>query len=239
MDVPVLPWAVKFRRSHRAKRLRINLGHGKPVEVVYPFSATKRDAIHFLTKSIAWIDKQPCRILKRDQPRVELPERIVLQSIDELWHVNYAYDGTTEGLYHDDQNKILTVFQRSKSSEYQHEYDQLKCWLKSKATKHLSPELGRLSQLHGLSYQSLSWRFQKGRWGSCSSSNQINLNAKLLFLPKSLVQYVMLHELCHTLVKNHSAEFWKLMRMHLIDAKVRDKELKYIQPQLQQWISYL
>ncbi len=68
-----------------------------------------------------------------------------------------------------------------------------------------------LSDLHGFTYGKLSFRNQKTRWGSCSFHNNISLNIQLMRLPLHLIDYVIIHELCHTVHKNHSAKFWQLV----------------------------
>ena len=65
-----------------------------------------------------------------------------------------------------------------------------------------------LAGKHGFSYKGLTVRNQKTRWGSCSSRNSISLNMQLIRLPEELIDYVILHELVHTKIKNHSAAFW-------------------------------
>ncbi len=88
---------------------------------------------------------------------------------------------------------------------------------------------GRLKELAGknsFSYNKVTIRNQKTRWGSCSQKNNINLNMKLVKLPRELIDYVILHELVHTKIKNHSRKFWNELNNFIPDAKVLDKELR-------------
>ncbi len=71
--------------------------------------------------------------------------------------------------------------------------------------------LQQLAKNSGFSYNRVFIRNQKTRWGSCSSRNNINLNMKLVRLPDELMDYVILHELVHTRVKDHSNGFWAEM----------------------------
>ncbi len=65
-----------------------------------------------------------------------------------------------------------------------------------------------LGKLHDFKYKRITIRNQKSRWGSCSRKNNINLNINLGFLPGSIQDYVILHELMHTKIKSHSKKFW-------------------------------
>jgi len=67
---------------------------------------------------------------------------------------------------------------------------------------------------------------QRTRWGSCSRRKTISLNLKLLFIPQDLAQYVLIHELCHTVHLNHSQKFWALLTRHEPDCKNKEKELR-------------
>lgn len=82
---------------------------------------------------------------------------------------------------------------------------------RTKAKTMLINRLDWLANKHGLPYNRVFIRNQKTRWGSCSSKNNISLNMKLVKLPEELIDYVILHELAHTIVKNHSAAFWTKM----------------------------
>ncbi len=68
-----------------------------------------------------------------------------------------------------------------------------------------------LAQEKGLTFQKLSIRRTLTRWGSCSAANNLNLSIYLMKLPNELIDYVILHELAHTKVKNHSAQFWSYL----------------------------
>ena len=94
------------------------------------------------------------------------------------------------------------------------------------ARKILCRRIGELAQLHNFVYNRVSIRKQKTRWGSCSTKNNINLNANLLHLPSELIDYVLLHELVHTRVKNHSKDFWDELETVVPNAKQVDQRLK-------------
>ena len=93
------------------------------------------------------------------------------------------------------------------------------------ARRILCRRIGELAQIHGFYYNRVSIRKQKTRWGSCSSKNNINLNMQLLHLPQELLDYVLLHELVHTKVKNHSREFWDELEKVVPDSRKVDSKL--------------
>lgn len=73
----------------------------------------------------------------------------------------------------------------------------------------LRHELFEYARRYGFSTRGISIRSQKTRWGSCSGSNHISLNINIMRLPADLREYVILHELTHTQVKNHGRIFWR------------------------------
>ena len=91
----------------------------------------------------------------------------------------------------------------------------------------LPPRLYMLSEKHRLPYESVQINSSRGRWGSCSSRKKINLSYFLVLLPKHLIDYVLLHELCHTCEMNHGDRFWDLLN-GLTDGKALElrEELK-------------
>ena len=97
---------------------------------------------------------------------------------------------------------------------------------REEAKKRLIKQVAELAKEHGFSYNHVFIRNQRTRWGSCSAKNNINLNIKLASLPHDLADYVILHELVHTRIKNHSKTFWEALGRLMKDAKAADRRLK-------------
>ena len=97
---------------------------------------------------------------------------------------------------------------------------------KAEASVKLVARLNELAKRYNFIYNKVSVRNQKTLWGSCTSRSNINLNMKLIKLPDELIDYVLLHELVHLRIKNHSRVFWSKLDSYVIDAKMLDKQLK-------------
>jgi predicted metal-dependent hydrolase len=119
---------------------------------------------------------------------------------------------------------ILQKIDEIQAAGKKHQHDEV---LRAQAKEYLPKELERLSKLHGFYYSEVKIRKSKTRWGSCSSKRTINLSFYLMLLPPHLIEYVLLHELCHTIEMNHSLAFWKLLDKHTGGkAKVLKQEIK-------------
>jgi predicted metal-dependent hydrolase len=85
----------------------------------------------------------------------------------------------------------------------------LKSWYKKRFIEVALPRLSYFSDKHKLKVNQVRVKEQKTLWGSCSSKNNINLNYLLIMAPMKVIDYVIVHELVHTIHKNHSAKFWQ------------------------------
>lgn len=94
------------------------------------------------------------------------------------------------------------------------------------AKEQIIVRLNELADKHGFTYSKVTIRHQKSRWGSCSVRNNISLNISIARLPDKLWDYVILHELVHTRIKNHSKSFWNELDKYVGNAKAADAELK-------------
>jgi predicted metal-dependent hydrolase len=82
------------------------------------------------------------------------------------------------------------------------------------------------NSLYNFNYNRVNIKNQKTRWGSCSRKGNLNFNYKIVHLPEKLVDYLVVHELCHLKEFNHSRNFWDLVAKAIPDYKVLRQELK-------------
>ncbi len=96
------------------------------------------------------------------------------------------------------------------------------------AHKILPKRLDELAQRFGFKYRKVFIKNQKTVWGSCSYMNNINLNLNLVALDSEFIDYVILHELTHTVHKNHQKAFYNLLVKNMPNALEIQKRLKKI-----------
>ena len=87
-------------------------------------------------------------------------------------------------------------------------------WLKLEAKKYLVDRVQLVSSKIKINFKSLNLKSYRAMWGSCNSRSEICLNWKLVMLPKKVIDYVIVHELCHIVEPNHSKSFWSLVKKY-------------------------
>ena len=102
--------------------------------------------------------------------------------------------------------------------------------LRKQAKAYLPRRIDFLAEKYGFSFEKLRFSHTGTRWGSCSSSGTISLNIALMNLPHHLIDYVIIHELCHTRQMNHSSKFWQEVEKYCPDYKKYVQEIKQFSP---------
>lgn len=224
MTSQTAPLNYQLRRSNRAKKTRIVVTHDR-IEVVAPHDVPEQRIRAFVTAQRDWIDAARRRIADR------------ARQIPTLAPAHYAsgakipYQGRLLTLGIEPQN-IKTMRIRMQDAERliiylprsMMEMDHQRCikqalesWMKQQARQYATTLIERHAPTFDLQPRSLRIKTQKSRWGSCGPKNDINLNWLLILAPPSIIEYVVVHELCHIRHKNHSKDFWQLVAAHLPD----------------------
>ena len=92
-------------------------------------------------------------------------------------------------------------------------------WLKSVAKKHITKRVEALSEALLLPYHRLYIRSPKKKWGNCSKEKNISINWRVIKAPQFVIDYVIIHELCHTVIMKHTVRFQTLLRSHCPDCE--------------------
>ena len=211
-----------FKYSPRAKRLRLKIDPIEGLCLICPNNISKKEAIYFLNANQRWIKKNWNLIARANQP-FEWPEKIYFPFCDHQWCFKFDFLSKATVIYSKLDSVISCCMREPEPALFRHMF---KRWLIRTAYPLFLMDLEQLSRRLGLSFNKLCVRCQKTCWGSCSHEGNISLNAKLLFYPKKVVQYVMIHELCHTVYMDHSQSFWQMVSSYDSDYKAHIKCLK-------------
>ena len=209
-----------IRESVRAKHVIIKMSLHDGLVVVVPRGFDVRQVPKIIDEKREWIKRKAKQIQqKRNALDKDLaPRKILLRAIDEEWTVAYEQKNHSSWIDIDVQGERLLILSGN-TTNHSLIRRALRSFLLVKARMDLPGLLLSMADEHGFVVSKASVRFQKTRWGTCSFQGAISLNAKLLLVPRDLVDYVMIHELCHTVHHNHSPEFWELVQEHLPQAQ--------------------
>jgi len=230
------PYSV--RESNRAKRVTLRLSLGDGLEVVVPRGFNRESIPKIIREKEDWIQKtlkklEGRRTVADTEESSPLPGSIYFEAMDQRFSVSYRMlDTGAVELLHRDPFRIEIAGSTENVTLCR---SLLKLWLQQQGKIHLVPWLRRVSERTGLSYRRAQVRGQKSRWGSCSNTGTISLNHKLLFLPPELVEYILVHELCHTAHPNHSPRFWSLVAEIQPDYQVLDARMKTAGRKVPHW----
>lgn len=225
-EVAQWPPPYSLRYSRRAKNVQLRVHRSTGLEVIVPQRKKNYDPSALLLEKKSWIIKHWTTIsaaANSSEPSV-LPQTLQIELDQTNWLIIYqAQSRSRLKLIANENLKLLTI---SGNLEFIHVKRILITWLKSYAYRLLLPRLQAISHSTGLCYNKFSIRSQQTLWGSCNSARNINLNLKLIFLSMALIDYVILHELCHTKYLNHGKRFWQLVSKYDPDYKIHERQLR-------------
>ena len=219
---------INFRKSLKARNISIRIKPFEGVLVTVPRFLSFKIANDFVESKMNWIQKN----LHKIQSQEKLQTNFTFGSIFQTKFHSIFIDSTSEiknsflkenksiKIYISDENEIQSIENQNYIRNV------IEKILRTEAKSFLPKRVDELAKKHNFNYQKLAIKNTKTRWGSCSFKNNINLSLHLMRLREELIDYVILHELVHTKVKNHSIEFWTTLDIYCPNSKNLDRELK-------------
>lgn len=225
---------VTFRKNKRSKHVTISIRPIKGVVVNLPYYVSYRFALRVVENKIPWILDHLPKVEKMEHKMTVFNQntefytkyRKLIISPEQINTVKTMINGEKIHIQYPQDIDI-------KNAEIQKIIRQtiIKA-LRLEAKAYLPYRTSELAKQWNFKFNKIFIKNTQTIWGSCSGINNINLNLHLMRLPDHLIDYVIIHELCHTKEKNHGKHFWSLMDSILGDAKKLSKELKNYSIQL-------
>ena len=208
-----ISYTLKF--SSKARHLRMQTKNGGELEVILPRGFQITDAEKFLHKKSDWIKKHINQKRQFENKFYLLGREIKVTQNYDLFIKKHKIKFNSDHLVITSPSSSRVIIEETFEN-----------WLRNIAKKSLVARVHKIADSLGFKVGKITIRGQKTRWGSCSTSGNLSFNYNLLRFRKEVIDYVIIHELCHIKEMNHSAKFWKLVEKFCPDYKFLRKELK-------------
>ena len=219
---------ILFRHSIKARHLSISVRPFAGVRVSIPIGMSYNSAIRLVSEKKLWIKQHLDKMKEFEKQQTMFDENSGYCTKHHKLDLRKAErKNISIRISKGKINVIYPTELKSDSKEIQTAIRKgIERALKVEAKKYLPEKVKELAVKFDLNYNKLTLKNLKSRWGSCSRKNNINLSIHLMRLPDHLIDYVILHELAHTVHHNHSNRFWALVDKVTDGAKSLDKELR-------------
>ncbi len=204
MALPFSEQLEVIRSAKRKKTITLMVRSGQ-IRILAPAGTTEHEIQRILESRRAWIEERLRQSQTAAQARKNWTEHTFL-----LYGkpTTVEYQCTTERWHCTNRDNRFHITGPDVTPPADKIYDILTQWYKRVAKSDFEHRLQHWSRRLDVSYRGFRVKDQRTRWGSCSSTGNINLNWRLIQAPPEVIDYVVVHELCHLLEMNHSARFW-------------------------------
>lgn len=221
-DTEKIEFAVS--KSNR-KSLSIAIQPDGNLLVKAPLFMSDSEILKWVKTKTGWIIRQRAKVLEQQENNP--PKQYV--SGERFWYLGQEYELEVRmstgraGMVGIVEDKIILFSKTAEGTEVQ---KILSDWYIKQAKTWISKRVRFFAEQMGESFGNITIKNQKKRWGSCSSARNLNFNWRLIMAPEAVIDYVVVHELCHLRQMNHSKMFWNEVEKMLPDYKMYKKWLE-------------
>jgi len=229
--ISFLETEVEIVLRHGRRHLTIKLHPEKPLRVLTNLQTSQKAILNFLFQKKDWIEKHLSHFRETEKKvvRPQMVEGSHFPYLGEMKYLHFSVTPLKRFFFSIEEGYLVGYVPIGKTLN---DFSETELWgllthfYKREASKYLTERLKLWSEHTGLKPTAVKFRAQQTRWGSCSSKKSISLNWKLVCHSPSLIDYVIVHELCHLKHMNHSADFWSLVESFFPSYEEVEKILK-------------
>lgn len=225
---------VRVRASSTPRTTRVLLGPERPLEIIVPAGTSDEQIAAVLVDRRGWI---AAKLADAERRRAQ-PFTLDLQRSGHGWLAAVAIPlhiqrGSSPKAALRDGQLVVTGADDGECTEA------LRRWYRRQAKQTILAVVDEHASRLDLAYRSVSIRDQRTRWGSCSAAGNLSFNWRLVIAPTDVLNYIVVHELCHLAIPNHAKAFWRKLGAALPEWKEHagwlaehGRELRAYEPQV-------
>ena len=190
----------ELKKRRNSKNIRMRIDNSGIVKVSLPYYTPYTFAKKFIKDNINWVETKLEKIYSQKNKYfyMGIPIKLTKKVFTNMKGFNYILN---------ERELIIEVNNDSYSTE-----DLFIEWLRERAEEYIPKRVEEYSKKYNFEYNSIRIKNLNSRWGSCSSKKNLSFNLKLMYFNSNIIDYVIVHELCHLKEMNHSKQFWDLVR---------------------------
>ncbi len=215
-----IPYA--FVRSIKSRYIRIRIG-AKGMRVTAPLRTAEKVVESFLESKSGWIIKHYSMfqsMKENEKVRTWQNGDTIMYKGEEYKIKVFTYPKKRTAIVFNEKEFEVYINEALSSPERDENIENaFRAWFIKQAGEIIGMRVAFFTGITGLKYNSFKIKEQKTRWGSCSKKGNLNFNWKLVMSPQWVLDYVVLHEVCHLRHLNHSKAFWEMVAKYCPDYK--------------------